>query len=341
MIEVAYSCSGKVKRDHFITLYRFAKGRLLARILLFWAILLSMTACTSLPQAELTAYSDSVIATKQAGDLILDEVSAAIPQEGVVRDTSCEPNAQDYRPCFRVDFALGDTTTRAGEHPDIQVRRLALAVLVTYTEILVDISAGRPAEVVAQRGAELDQLSKAVSVVLAASGVPLASLPILGVTEVAKKIVSLSSTTAATTSILQAEEDIRALIQLLINDTPALYRIYVLQFEGNVLEVATAMKRAQFDGKTEEEARLKRKLDALRSPAGNAAKAKLFESAITDYVKLLDRTDKTLVALSDAITLDDLGPIERSTEFVRRATESKILLDDIIKDMRAIRDKDR
>ena len=300
-----------------------------------------VSACSVLPQAELTAFSDSVVATRQAGDLILDEVSAAIPFDGVERDTSCEPNAQGYRPCFRVDFALGDTTTRAGEHPDIQVRRLALAVLVTYTEMLVDISAGRPAKVIEQRGAELGALTTAVSTLVAGSGVSLASLPIAGVTEIATRLVELSSQAAGARSVLEAEEDIRTLVRLLINDTPPMYRIYVLQFEGNVKDVVNELLIARIDGKTEEAERLQRKLDALRSPTGNAAKALLFEESLIKYVKLLDQTDKSVVALRSAITLEDLNPLVRSTEFVKRATESRILLEGVIADLRELRDQDR
>ncbi|MDW3183380.1 hypothetical protein [Roseobacter sp.] len=311
------------------------------RIICGFIAVFFLSACAVLPKNELVAYADSVANTKAAGDLILDEVSAVLVTDSDPKATSCARNAQGYRPCFRVEFALGEEGVRVNEHPDIQVRRLALAVLETYSEILLDVSAGRPASVIAQRGKELGALNTAVTALFAGTGVVLAELPIAGVTNIAERLVTAATQNAASRSVLKLEPDIRSLIGLMIDDTPALYAVYVSQFVGSVRQTSIALNRARLDGKTEEQARLQRKLDALRSPQGNAAKAILFENALTDYVKLLDRSDKTLVSLREAVTLETVNSVERSTEFVRRATETRILLESVLTDLKDLRDKDR
>lgn len=311
------------------------------RIICVFIAVFFLSACAVLPKNELVAYADSVANTKAAGDLILDEVSAVLVTDSEPKARSCARNAQGYRPCFRVEFALGEEGVRVNEHPDIQVRRLALAVLETYSEILLDVSAGRPASVIAQRGKELGALNTAVTALFAGTGVVLAELPIAGVTNIAERLVTAATQNAASRSVLKLEPDIRSLIGLMIDDTPALYAVYVSQFVGSVRQTSIALNRARLDGKTEQQARLQRKLDALRSPQGNAAKAILFENALTDYVKLLDRSDKTLVSLREAITLETVNSVERSTEFVRRATETRILLESVLTDLKDLRDKDR
>ncbi|MEM8837568.1 MAG: hypothetical protein AAGE89_05710 [Pseudomonadota bacterium] len=304
-------------------------------------LLFIMSACATLPREELAIYADSVSNTKTAGDLILDEVSAVISTSGATRQPSCERNSQGYRPCFRVEFALGDLNARVDEHPDIQIRRLSLVVLRTYSQILLDISEGRPAAVIEQRGQELSELTSLLTTLLSGTGVGFASLPISGAVEIAKRLAEAAIETGARRSVLILEPDIRSLISLMIDDTPALYKIYVSQFIGSVRQTSIALNRARINGNVAEQERLQRKLDNLRSPGGNAAKANLFEEALTDYVKLLDNTDKALVSLRKSITNEDAGLFRQSAEFIRRATETRLLLESITRDLRDLREEDR
>jgi len=299
--------------------------------------------CVVLPAQELTTFSDSLNGAKTAGDLILDEVAHAFPdsERSDKQLKSCAANKYGYRPCFRVDLALGSDSARASEPVDIKVRRLALEVIAAYAQMLADVAEGRSVKIVTARIDQLAELTTAVIGLVPQATYLAGDLPIAAIKGIVTKLETARSQSVAARSIVVVEKDIRSLIQLMINDTPALYALYVAQFRGSVKDTAVALARARVDGNADEVKRLAQKLENLRNPQGTANKPKVFEDALTKYVKLLDRTNKSIKALVEAITLSNLSPIERGTEFIRRATETRILIESLEKDLKLLRDAGR
>jgi hypothetical protein len=307
-------------------------------------LLLSLTlifaaSCAVLPEAELVAYSDSFASAKTAGDLILDEVSNVIPKEQANQaGPNCDVNpATGYRPCFKVSLALGADGSGAQESPDIRVRRLALAMIATYNQMLVDIAEGRSAKVINGRIDKVSALATSVVGLVPGSASLVAGLPVEAIKGIVTKFETIRSSAAGARSVVEAETDIRRLLQFMINDTPALYGLYITQYEGQLTVAKSALRRAQISNNASEIARLSQLVNNLQSRSASANKARAFEQALTTYVKVLDQTDKAIVELVQAITLSELNPVDRATVFVRRATETRILVEQLESDLRKLR----
>lgn len=310
----------------------------------FFAVVMLVASCASIPQAELSRFSTLYSETKVAGDAILDEVSAAAkPEDGQQassNDCAIDPRT-GFRPCFRVELALAGTQSRPHELPDIRVRRLALEVIATYTRILVDMAGGRSGKVIEARIADLGELSQAVTALAPGVGKVTGQIGFATIGSILSKLENARTSGIAAASLLEAEPDIRALIRLMINDTPALYRLYVGQYSGNLGRMKIAKRRAELKGDGAEAARLAVVIRNLQDPNGSANRARAFEAALTKYVQLLDQNDKALGALSRAISDPSLGPIDRATDFVKRATQMRMLLEGLQADLRTLRDAAR
>ncbi len=300
----------------------------------------ALTSCARLPVAELTAYSDNVTAANRAGNQILDLVVPALVGQAPARQESCARNSVGVRPCFTVELALGGPTAQSNEPMEIQIRRLALEVLETYTEILVDISEGRSVEVVRQRGEQLSEINSRFQTALAgfASSATIGPL-IAASTDTVAIIANASGQAAGVRSVVEAEPDVRAMIELLIADTPTLYEAYRNQFIANrgdlVLEItelrilASELEGEELAANEQQRRQLQAQLNAARSGSGNADQIREFEEALTYYVRILDATDGTLIVLREAITLETLSPIDRASEFSRRSAETRVWLDQL------------
>lgn len=311
-------------------------------------LLFSLTSCARLPVAELTAYSESVTAANTAGNQILDLVVPALLGQTPESQEPCARNSAGVRPCFTVDLALGGTNSQSNEPREIQIRRLALEVLETYSTILVDISEGRSVEVVRQRGEQLSEINARFQTALAGSVSSAAIGPLIAAsTDVVATVVDATSQAVGVRSVVEAEPDVRSMIQLLIADTPTLYEAYRNQFIANrgdlVLEIAELRILAQeLEGEElaaneQQRRQLQAQLNAARSGSGNVVQIREFEEALTNYVRILNATDVTLVALREAITLEAQNPIDRASEFSRRAAETRVWLDQLEENLSNLR----
>lgn len=312
------------------------------RLLAFLATF-TLVSCAVLPVAELTTYSEAYASAKTAGDLILDEVAAVFPQSDDPKaGPRCDVNpATGFRPCFSVAQALGDGRGGPAEPVDIRVRRLALEVIAAYNQMLVDVAEGRSAKVVNSRIDALSEFAAALTGLAPGVTSTVAAIPFDAVKSIVTRLENARATNAAARSVVEAAPDVRRLLRFMINDTPALYRLYVVQYEGQLGQALIDLKRAQLRGNTAEADRLQQVVNNLRDPSGSANKARAFEQALTTYVKVLDQTDKAIVELVEAITLSDLSPVERATGFVKRATETRLLIEELEADIRNLRSAGR
>lgn len=249
--------------------------------------------------------------------------------------------ATGFRPCFSVAQALGDSRGGPAEPVDIRVRRLALEVIAAYNQMLVDVAEGRSAKVVNSRIDALSEFAAALTGLAPGVTSTVAAIPFDAVKSIVTRLENARASNAAARSVVEAAPDVRRLLRFMINDTPALYRLYVEQYEGQLGQALIDLKRARLRGNTAEADRLQQVVNNLRDPSGSANKARAFEQALTTYVKVLDQTDKAIVELVEAITLSDSSPVERATGFVKRATETRLLIEELEADIRNLRSAGR
>lgn len=299
-------------------------------------------ACAQTPVAELDAYSQAYAQARIAGDLLLDEVSAI---EDVQKATDTEPSETceidantGYRNCFTVALALGSEATRRNEVIDIKVRRLALAQIAAYNQLLGDLAQGRSASALNDR---IDSLQSLTGSVVGFAG----SVSTLGGLTAASKFVDLArpliakietmrANNAAARSILAAEQDIRNLVRLLIDDTPTMYDLFVQDYREKVQLAKIELSLAKT---AEDRERFTSLVANLTDPQSSENAARAFEKALVAYVKLLDSSDKALFALAKAIREPMEDPIAAASLFASQATEMRMLSDEFLSRIRVLR----
>ena len=330
---------------------RSAKKPVTALRALFLLTFLAAAACARIPAQELTLYSETFVQARTAGDLLLDEVSpiiAAAEAKERAKDgeevgaaeaaKACEVDeASGYRPCFKVSFALGEEDDRIGDPVAVKVQRSALQLIAAYNQLVARLAAGESAAALSAKFEEIKALGDGVSG-LAPVALPEVELvkAALGIVQnVAENVETARANAAAASSVLQSRGEIKTLIRHLIDLTPTLYEFYASEIFRAQTAAQADLNRARF---TKDKAkRAEEEAAAEKAYADAADRARRLEAALVSYVRLLDRSAKSLDALATAIEAPTATPIDAASTFIRQATEARIFSERVLGDIRALR----
>jgi hypothetical protein len=200
-------------------------------------LLLMLTACTHPPVRELRSYTEAFSAARVVSDVLYDDMAVAQRVESERKHNSTYP-------------AEFDPKSELSAARDIQARRRALDVVVTYNEVLLKLAEGRTVD---DLRAELGPLQQNVSMVLGfiASGVaPMGGLVLNAIGTALEAAERARSQAEFKRAILAGYDDVLRIIDALIDDTKALYaaRKAVLEFPLNeVLAQAGAIRQAMVE----------------------------------------------------------------------------------------------
>lgn len=195
-----------------------------------FAVLLVLTACTSLPSAQLSAYLSVSEEAEEAGKAIYGALNKAVEfnknlasgsQSGQCAPTTSNPTCFDP-----ADFLPTPPVT----DPDIQARILALETVAAYNDTLVALNSG-------QTGAELTKKIDAYGSVagrfttvagVASGGVTvlLSDATIASIGTIAGRLEAARAQFAVRESLAAQRDIIKALTTALIKDTPQVYELY-------------------------------------------------------------------------------------------------------------------
>ncbi|MEO1140768.1 MAG: hypothetical protein AAFW66_00240 [Pseudomonadota bacterium] len=298
--------------------------------------------CATIPTQDLQLYTAAFEKTRIAGDLMFDEIvnSGALRSQSRKADPCAVNPGTGYRPCFSPELALSDEAHRASEPIDIRIRRAALRTISTYNIMLSELASGNSANTLSTR---IDQLSKIV--VSASALVPSTSLavgPAFGAfNALATRLENARASNAAARSLIAAEGDIRNLILFLIEDTKALYALYVIPVKGNRGKLKIALRRAEIRNNTAEAARLRQQIAQLSNPKSGTNKAAQFENLLVTYVRLLNETNNALEQLVARVQAGEGSRLTSTQDFIRKATEIRLLSDQFLTEVRILRDAAR
>lgn len=298
------------------------------------AVCVFTVACVQVPNEELQAYTETAAEARMAGDLLLDEVAPLVEADGAAPAESCEVDAQlGFRTCFAPAIALGPEAARRDEAPEIRLRRLALAMIADYNQMLVDLAAGVPTE---RRRATFDSLSKSAAGIAAlAPGGQGAAFAITGfgapIGDVLERVGRIADSNLAARSVLEARPDLQKLIGVLINDSEILYGYYLEPFEGDIERLLPLRRKAQLTNDDAALAAVEAELSEIAEPM------RAFETVLTAYVLMLQGQSESLEALATAIIAPTASPEVALATLVRQATEARAIGAGFLSEIRALR----
>lgn len=283
---------------------------------------LALCACARAPAPELLTYTQSFEEARAAGGALLDELAPLVPAAAGDGPDACAPDpVTGFRPCFTPALALGAATPDAA--PEIALRRAALDAIAGYNRLLGDMAAGGSATALGARIDALTQVASAATALLDASAAPATAVLIAPIRDLGVKVERMRAQSVAADAVLAAEPDIRALIRLMIADTPALYGLYVADIINARGDARIAAARAAITG------------EVVQTP-DHAEKARRFEAALIAYVRLLDQADRALSTLTAAIRAPAADPVAMAAMVVEQATEARVLAAQFHAEIRAL-----
>jgi len=329
----------------------------LLHVVVFFAF---VTGCTTLPTAQLVAYTDSFTEVQTAGNAIYDELVEVWPESDRPQQT-CGLNDAGFKPCIDANALLNPSPWDPTEPEDIIIRRAALDVIGTYNQLLLDIAEGRPTGIITARLNELSGLAGALAPLLPGLGSEV--VPIVDqITKITKAVENLQSQGQAARSLTSAKPDIDELMAFLIEDAPAVYTVYLTDFRGftrdEIRELEKQANIARVQGLTAANAGDTEKAEAFQKQSEELfAKAKearaneasgaltgdgkdkvnAFASAIEGYILALDKTRDSLTLLVQAVELSSPNNADLIAEIARRVAETKLIAETIQTDLQDLR----
>jgi hypothetical protein len=299
-----------------------------------------LTGCATVPVEDLRSYASAYEQVERAGNAVLDEVSpyvVPLPADGPAEATSrteasCQSGAEPFPECFDPKLALREAGVRAGEPPGIAQRRAALAAVTTYNAALVDLAEGRSVEALGRR---FDELQEFVAAAASFAAPATAGLSTLGTAAVnllrglAQRLEAARANATIRESLIASRGDIQMLLQLLIDDTPTLYELYVNRRGGELLELE---RRMPFGAVNDSEAatRVQAEMTALEDQIS------AFHGSLGAYVRLLHDASASLDALLVAVQSRNVS-LPAATALVRDAAEINAEADRFFDLLRAAR----
>ncbi|MTI04041.1 hypothetical protein E1180_00720 [Roseibium denhamense] len=292
-----------------------SSGRFLHRsgvaVLTSCLCLLLAAACTAFPEQELTSYREAYLEAEKAGDLLYDELSAAVIRAGQAPAGSNCVRGTRAPACFDPDVARN--SGKVADIPSIAARRTALAAVANYNLAIVDLLEGKRGDALSERIVTLSGIAGDLLILGQIASGPLPALvggqsaALLG--NLVKQLDAAVSAQQARETLIANEALVEDMLQALIDDTPGMYRLYQSAQGKYAVEVELA-------GGT-----------GNKAARAEYAKIGAFHDQLTAYVKLLDQTRASfrqlLVSLKNGTpTTADVRANIRTAIEIRAAAEA-------------------
>ncbi len=282
-----------------------------------------LAGCAGVPIEALRAYSEAFQQAKDAGDLLLDEISPIISSKGTTARQNCGTSPLGYPQCFDPAVALSEEGRRVNEDPSIVARRDALAAVVRYNSMLVDLAEGKPAT---DFGNRVDELIKLVNAVATLGVVPSGGLSTLipPSATFAKDMYSRLSAARANAvvrdAILNSKPDVQELLLALMEDTPRIYKVFLAARERDLIVANHEANAARLNKDSTTRAAALKRVNAIRQSISD------FHKSLTAYTQLLNQTSEALDTLVIAAsqqpgTVESLTLIAAEAAEIRRKSE--------------------
>lgn len=247
--------------------------------------------CTPLPTAQFLSFTEIAADTSETGAEIYGALNEVIlwnaDPDAATRQQRCAPSARPT--CFEPDRYR---TAPRRIDPNVEARILALETIAAYTDTLVALASGQTGAAFAERVAAVAGAAGAFARLVPAPSGALAGLlsePLVARLSLLAGGLEAARARSAVRASLVAEADlIRTLIDLLIEDTSEVYRLYILL-------------QGKYAGSLP---------GGPRGPAGQAAFSKVgqMHQSLGEYVQLLDNTRQSLDTLLAALETGDSDP---------------------------------
>ena len=272
---------------------------------------LLLTACVAIPQQELTSYREAYLEAQKAGELLYDELSAAVVRAGGGPSEANCVRGRAAPACFDPNVARDDGA--AADIPSIRARRLALESVEIYNLAIIDVLEGKSGDALSVRIGELRDVAGDLLSLASISTGPLPALitgqsaALLGA--LVSRLENLAARQQARASLIENAEVVTEMIRLLIADTPAMYNLYKTSQGKFAVELELSAGTGN-----------KAALDAY-------AKIGAYHDQLTAYVKVLDQTGSSFARLvetlkSGAGSTADLRATIREAIEIRKAAET-------------------
>jgi len=283
---------------------------LAARAVVFVLCLL-LAACVAVPQQELTSYREAYLEAQKAGDLLYDELAAAVERSGKLPTKSNCVRGNGIPGCF--DPLVARDAGALYDLPANRPRRLALKAVETYNIAIVDLLEGKRGDALAGKISELRGLAQDI---LALTGTATGVLPGLVAGQSAallgalvKQLDKAAAQQQARTALIENAALVGRIIDLLIADTPDMYSLY-LTSQGSY-----ARSLLNADG------------SYSKAAADAGAKIGAYHGQLTAYVKLLYQTKSSFAHLVDTLkngtaTIADTRATIREAIEIRKSAEA-------------------
>lgn len=290
-----------------------------------WLSLFSViTACSGIPVETLTTYADAFTQARDAGDLLLDEISPIVSgTTSSTRTANCGTTRLGYPQCFDPNTARSENGARINEDPAIVARRDALSAVAIYNGMLVDLAEGKNIAAFDNRVDELAGLATAIAALGVVPSGGLSALISPSATyakDMAQRLGQARANATVRQSILRSKDDIQELLQALGDDTPQIYKIFLRAREIDLVNIRAERRIAELSSNTQAVALADKKFRATSESIGE------FHESLTAYVKLLEQTSAALDVLVEAaetpqVTVANLTRVTVEAEEVRRRSE--------------------
>lgn len=242
----------------------------------------------------------------EAALLLFDRLSpyvAQADQAAAGEGGDCGPTEEGIFACFDPRQAL-EPTSRAG-FIALQTRKLALQSVALYAQLLDDLAQGQDFSVAERRSAELEAALVGLAGLRSLGG-PAAAIfgtTVVGtVAGLARELRASRSEELLQQAVVAGQPTALALIDLLVEDTAAMYDIYKRGRQPEIIRIQTAMLAAEHGGAAPE--RGQRELDLIVADING------FHDALQSYVVFLGQSRKALAELApEGVT----GPPDAAT----------------------------
>ena len=252
--------------------------------LVLFSVLLIAAGCAAIPQTELTAYTTAVNAARDAGQAITQDWQAARSESDrreLVRNPPpvVSPSA--------IPLAWTPPTSEGTPPSAEQVRLMAWQAIADYTAILAALNAGESVDAVK---ASTGRLVTLVGKVAAVSSSAIPGIGALGTLfkEFAGELEKARLAAEFKKAIKSGAPKVRAMLKVFRDDTIDHYRLRAALANQDYARIGHEAQTAANGELKLKQSRIKDEIDEFRK-------------SLAEYVRLLDQTDRSIVALTQAV----------------------------------------
>jgi len=249
------------------------------------SVLLLASGCAAIPQAELTAYTTAVNAARDAGQTVTQDWQAA-RSEFERRESVGKPPPPVS--LSGIPLAWTPPTPNGTPANAEQVRLMAWQAIADYTAILAALNAGESVDAVK---ASTGRLVTLVDKVASGAGSAIPGIGALGTLfkELASELEKARLSAEFKKAIKSGAPKVRDMLKVFREDTIDHYRLRAVLAEEDYTRIKG---KAQTTADPDE---LKLKLSRIKDEMDE------FRKGLAEYVRLLDQTDRSIVALTQAV----------------------------------------